>query len=242
MLFVSSLIVLAVTAIFAATAFLLAVSPRHWRRWPALLGGWHRRLAVVGMSMAGLALAAAQFHAVTAPVMLSARNLGITRSEPVPGVHALTDLGTEIAVQRLAEPVASGEVPDGYEGRLIVAGGAEAASNCHGWVFTDGEFCVDGASVDAILHDNGYVQVDNPRPMDVVVYRDAEGVPVHTGIVKAKGRRGFVLVESKWGQLDVYWHTPEDQRYAEDWEYWRSDRDGHLLELRRETPPGTRPR
>lgn len=189
--------------------------------------------------MVGLALAAAWFHAVTTPVMLTARDLGITRSEPVPGVHVVTDRGTAIAVQRLAESVASGEVPDGYEGRLIVAGGSDASSNCHGWVFTDGEYCVDGTSVDAILRDNGYVQVGNPRPMDIVVYRDADGVPVHTGIVKAKGRRGFVLVESKWGQLDVYWHTPEDQRYAEDWEYWRSDRDGHLLEVHRDAVPET---
>lgn len=57
------------------------------------------------------------------------------------------------------------------------------------------------------------------------------GVPNHTGLVQAIGRNGFVLIESKWGQLDVYWHTPADQGYADHWEYWRSTRAGHRLDV-----------
>jgi hypothetical protein len=45
------------------------------------------------------------------------------------------------------------------------------------------------------------------------------------------GADGFILVESKWGSLRVFWHTPDDQGYSPRFEYWHSDRGGHLLEI-----------
>jgi len=227
-----SLLALAVTASLAAAVAAAATLPVGGRWWPA---GWHtprRRCVIVIVAVVPVVIAATLFRAVIDPAPATQRDLGIAGSEPVPGIVAVTDRGAPIAIRRLTEAVAPHEVPQGYEGRLIIAGGEEALSNCHGWVFAGGDFCVAGTSVNAILEDNGYQMVVEPRPLDLVIYRDDDGIPVHTGIVKATGRDRFVLVESKWGQLDVYWHAAADQGYADHWEYWRSDRPGHRLELR----------
>ena len=215
----------------AALVLAAALLPGARRWWPvACSGGWSRG-ACVAVAMGAFAATACGFFHHAAPRPTPADELGLAQTVAVQGVSMRTDQGTPIDVKRLSAAVAPGTVPDGYAGRLIVAGGREALSNCHGWVFTNGEFCVDGAMVDDILRDNGYVPVDDPQPSDLIIYRDADGVPVHTGLVQATGRNGFVLVESKWGQLDVYWHTPADQRYADHWEYWRSPRAGHRLDV-----------
>jgi hypothetical protein len=216
-----------------AVAFLLAaaVLPGARRWWPLAWSAPRCQAGCVALAMGAFAAASVGFHHHVAPRPAPVEELGLAQTVAVPGVVVRTDQGTPIGVKRLSEAVAPGAVPDGYKGRLIVAGGRDALSNCHGWVFTDGEFCVDGTNVDDILRENGYTQVVDPQPSDLIVYRDGDGVPIHTGLVQATGRNGFVLVESKWGQLDVYWHTPADQRYADHWEYWRSPRAGHRLDV-----------
>jgi len=222
---------LMITALCAAVALAAAVLPGTCRRWPAGRRSLRGRAVAVLAAIGPLVAVSALFWRSIDPVQPTAREIGLTSLEPVPDTLAFTDRGTPVEIQRLHEAVAPGAVPSGYEGRLIVAGGEDALSNCHGWVFGGGAFSVGGSSVDAILEENGYREVSDPRPMDLVIYRDDDGVPVHTGIVKATGANRFVLVESKWGQLDVYWHEPADQRYADHWEYWRSDRLGHRLDL-----------
>jgi len=157
------------------------------------------------------------------------------------GAHAVTDRGKTIRLRRYVTPEHEPLVPDGFDGRVIVADSSRSPSNCHGWVFTGGRFQVGGADVATILADNGYVAVATPRPADLIVYRDEQGKIVHTGLVKATGPDGFVLVESKWGPLDIYWHTPHDQVYSRRFEYWRSPRAGHELEIvaPSEPPAGT---
>jgi len=164
---------------------------------------------------------------------LDPRDLGISALSPVGDVTALTDGGTEVRLSTLDTVVATGEVPVGFAGRLIVASGGTARSNCHGWVFTGGRYVIPGDRVDTILRENGYETVSSPLPGDLVIYRDDAGTPVHTGIVKAIGTDGFVLVESKWGQLDVFWHIAEEPAYGSRFEYRRSGREGHLLRLSR---------
>ena len=66
-----------------------------------------------------------------------------------------------------------------------------------------------------ILADNGYVVVDEPREGDIVIYRDGLGQVQHTGLVRFVGTDGLVLVESKWGSLGIYLHTPKEQPYGE---------------------------
>ena len=222
---------IALLTIGSTAAFLLAVAllPAARHRWPVACASPWCRCGCVAVAMVSFAATSFGFHHHAGPRPVPAEELGIALPVVVPGVVLCTDQGTPIDVRQLSKAVASGEVPDVYTGRLIVAAGRDALSNCHGWVFTDGEFCVDGKSVDNILRENGYAEVVDPEPSDLIVYRDGDGVPNHTGLVHATGRNGFVLVESKWGQLDVYWHTPADQGYADHWEYWRSTRVGHRL-------------
>jgi len=224
---------LALITAAAAVAFALAAAllPGARRWWPIASAAPAWRWGAVCLALLPTVAIAIHFQRIVAPRPAPAEDIGIAQTISVPGVMVLTDRGTPINVKRLTEAVAPGTVPDGYAGRLIVAEGGDALSNCHGWVFTDGEFCVDGAAVDDILRENGYTEVADPLPSDLIVYRDHDGVPVHTGIVQATGKNGFVLIESKWGQLDVFWHTPADQRYSDHWEYWRSPRAGHRLDV-----------
>lgn len=226
-----SLVTLVATGSTAAFLLAAALLPGARRWWPVACSPPWCRCGCVAVAMVSFVATSLGFSHQVAPRPAPAEELGLAQAVVVPGVVVRTDRGTPIDVKRLSEAVAPGEVPDGYAGRLIVAGGRDALSNCHGWVFTDGEFCVAGTNVDEILRENGYMLVVDPQPSDLIVYRDADGTPIHTGLVQATGRRGFVLVESKWGQLDVYWHTPADQRYADHWEYWRSLRAGHRLDV-----------
>jgi hypothetical protein len=103
-------------------------------------------------------------------------------------------------------------------------------SNCHGWVFCDGHYCVADSDVEQILRENAYQKVDAPQAGDVIVYRDDGGSINHTGVVRlVNGEQ--VLVESKWGRLGCYLHAPADQFYARRWDYYRTERPGHLLSI-----------
>jgi len=102
-------------------------------------------------------------------------------------------------------------------------------SDCHGWVFADGQYIIKSLWVDRILEDNGYRRVAEPDAGDVIVYRDDHDVILHTGTVKATGDRGFVLIESKWGFINCFWHEPEQQPYSQRFAYYRSPRLGHRL-------------
>jgi hypothetical protein len=103
-------------------------------------------------------------------------------------------------------------------------------SDCHGWVFADGWYIIKSESIDRILEDNGYQRVDEPNAGDLIVYRDEKDAILHTGTVKATGDRGFILIESKWGFTNCFWHEPEQQPYSQRYAYYRSSRRGHLLE------------
>src|SRR6185503_14107368 len=110
-------------------------------------------------------------------------------------------------------------------------------ANCHGWVFTGGWFGIAGQDVDKILLDNDYDRVEQPRPGDLVIYRDTEGRAAHSGIVRlAEG--DLVLVESKWGAQARYLHRLLDQAYATTYEFYRSPRHGHFISLGQVNAPG----
>jgi len=209
----------------------------------ALRSAPDRRTRWTGRVVPALVAAAAAsvaFLAVVIPPRLTGRDLGLAEIVVVPDVSAITDRGQSIPVRRYAGQDTPARVPHGHEGRAILAGGDRALSNCHGWVFTGGRYAIAGENVDAILADNGYQRVEKPEIHDLVVYRDAAGHPVHTGIIKAVGADGFVLVESKWGALQVFWHTPDQQGYSPRWDYWHSDRRGHLLSIARRTSAARR--
>jgi hypothetical protein len=220
-------LLVAVAGILLATAILRTPLARDWPRTVA--------------AVAALAVSFARLQAVAAPEPADTREMAgptLVVKDDSHGAHALTDSGSPITLGRFItiehEPV----VPDGFNGRVIVADSTRSPANCHGWVFTAGRFQIAGADVGRILEENGYAVVPDPRAGDLIVYRDGSDAIIHTGLVKATGPDGFVLIESKWGPLDIYWHTPHDQVYSQRFEYRRSSRRGHDLTIvERAQPP-----
>ena len=111
-------------------------------------------------------------------------------------------------------------------------------ANCHGWVFTGGKHVVQGADVPLILADNGYVEVINPQPHDIAIYRDTTGFVAHTGLVRGN-LEGTVMVEGKWGIGAIYIHAAEDQPYATDIKYYRTSRSSHLIQVTKKPSDGS---
>lgn len=108
---------------------------------------------------------------------------------------------------------------------------ADQSSNCHGWVFTAGQFLLKGRDVDRILCDNNYFVVATPKIDDVVIYRDDVGQILHTALVQGVLRDGTVITESKWGVDERFLHRPADQPYSQNYEYYRTNRPSHLIKL-----------
>lgn len=162
---------------------------------------------------------------------------GNTPSTPTDRATAVTDRGTAIV---LKEAVSAREEPHLGAAELKVLASAQLNhqiirrgaggdhSNCHGWVFTDGRFRLSPEDVDLILRENGYQEVVEPRAGDVVIYRRGGGI-VHSGIVRYVTEGQPVLVEGKWGSLGVLLHTADRSLYGNDYTFYRSDRNGHLL-------------
>src|SRR5262249_49733975 len=110
---------------------------------------------------------------------------------------------------------------------------------CHGWVFAMGQAWISGAAVDTILDDNGYASVDDPAVGDLVVYRDGTGKVLHSGIVRGVAGDERILVESKWGALGIYVHAAGHTGYADNFKFYRSKRQGHLLRGLSRPPSGS---
>jgi hypothetical protein len=102
--------------------------------------------------------------------------------------------------------------------------------NCHGWVFTGGQFWVKCEDVPMILQDNGYRPVHRPEADDLAVYCDDSGQVMHTGVVRYASSEEVVLVESKWGRADCFLHLHDKLGYGySTCTFYRSPRPGHLL-------------
>jgi hypothetical protein len=150
---------------------------------------------------------------------------------------ALTDLGQDVALWELPTV----EVPQlaeadlvflrnyATEARAIRTAEADGHSNCHGWVFAGGRYWVRSEVVEEILHDNGYREAASPRAGDVVVYRDADGKVLHSGVVRGTSDDGHILVESKWGPLGRFIHLADAQPYPGSPTFYHSRRQGNLI-------------
>jgi len=119
---------------------------------------------------------------------------------------------------------------------LIQVAKPDRASNCHGWVYTGGEYSIDGADVATILQDNGYEAVSTPRVGDLVIFRDGRGQINHSAVVRVVTEDGQVVLQSKWAHLGCFLHAPQDYPLAKSWTYYHSPRAGHLLD---HLPDGT---
>jgi hypothetical protein len=151
--------------------------------------------------------------------------------------HAVTDLGRRIPLYTLPEDSVQMAGPNPSDvalvrervARLLRTATPDLAHNCHGWVFAAGQHWIKGQDVDAILEDNGYQRVVVPQAGDVIVYRSRVGSQVlHTGLVRSVAP-GLILVESKWGAMGRYIHREEDQCYGDNFAYYHSGRQGHVL-------------
>lgn len=125
----------------------------------------------------------------------------------------------------------SREYLSGFIRTVIQRADPSPLTNCHGWVFTEGQFVMTGNQIDEILHDNGYVRTDNPQANDIVVYRSNFGVVLHTGLVRGVLNDGTIMIESKWGFEGRYLHPVEDQPYSDNVFYWRTQRPSHALRV-----------
>ena len=82
--------------------------------------------------------------------------------------------------------------------------------------------------VELILKENGYHEVMEPQPGDVVIYRGGTEI-LHTAVVRYVAEGQPVLVEGKWGPLGVYLHPADKSTYGTDYTFYRSERPGHLI-------------
>ncbi len=101
--------------------------------------------------------------------------------------------------------------------------------NCHGYVFTGGQYWLTSDQVEGILTDNGYRQVKTPAVGDLAIYRDRAGAIVHSGLVRGRGT-DTILVESKWGKLGCFIHPSHVYARSNlNVTFYHSSRPGHVL-------------
>lgn len=157
---------------------------------------------------------------------------------PPVSVRAVTDRGTEVHVRQTTvprdpstmDPIEEKTLRDqNLLGSVIRRQPADDRSNCHGWVFTGGQFWVTGEEVEAILSENGYREVPTPKPGDLVIYRSQNGSPSHTAVVRYVGDGLPVMVEGKWGWMGVFLHPVDKSSYGTRYQFYSSPRRGHLL-------------
>ena len=98
--------------------------------------------------------------------------------QPTARTHALTDCGTPITLKKPFQNTKNRHNGEGgilhdakLTDQMIRRGAASDASNCHGWVFTGGRFLLYLEDVEVILRENGYAEVPEPQPGDLVIYR-----------------------------------------------------------------------
>ena len=159
--------------------------------------------------------------------------LGSVDFQVIDGEALLTDKGRLVPVYRarLADnlPPYIETLEGAFTNRRITRSGRDAKTNCHGWVFTGGQYLLMGQNVDVILADNGYYIVNHPQEGDIIIYRNAFKQILHTGLVRSAWDDGTVLIESKWGIDERFVHLPEDQHYSQQFTYYRRHQPSRLL-------------
>jgi hypothetical protein len=157
--------------------------------------------------------------------------------DPVVDGSAVTDRGGPIPILKVHAPRTADQIalaegrmsPDAKEHRrLYMEFPPSEDCNCHGWVFTGGKYWLTAESVEKILAENGYHTVSDPRPGDVVIYRQG-GLISHTALVYSVVPSRPIMVEGKWGTMGVYLHAIGECVYGQSYTFYRSTREGHVL-------------
>jgi hypothetical protein len=164
------------------------------------------------------------------------------RDVPIQATLAKTDAGRTIPLFQF-EMLTSAEAAElailaeeRYQHQVIRLGVSSPASNCHGWVFTGGQFGIRNPDVPQILADNRYEVVQDVREGDLAIYTNGNEI-THSGLVRVADSSGKVLVESKWGPFGVFLHAPAMQPFSGMCAFYRSTRKGHLVAL--QSQPGS---
>lgn len=157
--------------------------------------------------------------------------------EPAKDFYLRTDRGRSLIALRTLLPAGTQEsVADAparlLDGYLIREGPVDTRCNCHGWLFAGGECVLMGDAVEVILEDNGYHEVSDPQPGDIIIYRDERGVIMHSGLVRGLLDDGTPLIESKWALGARYLHRPMDQIFSPHFSYYRTTRKSDVSDLR----------
>lgn len=162
--------------------------------------------------------------------------------EVIPEVAAQTDRGQNVKLHRVSESTVGQlftSIPATFAEHLIRSSPPDKLCNCHGWVFTNGQYVVRGRDVPIVLQGNGYEEVrGKPQPNDLVVYRSEFGEIVHTGIVRVADT-DLILIESKWGFHGRYLHRLNDQAYSARHTFYRTSRPTHAMKLVTDVPEAT---
>jgi hypothetical protein len=187
--------------ILSATAVVLFVGARLMARW--------RRRGAVGL--------------IVAAVGLTGLGLGL------PIGRALDQF--ERLEQTAQQPFTTAEVERKLLATLFPNGVIQTAppderSVCHDWTFGGTRYS-DGCPVATLLAD--YEAVTVPRSGDAVVYWEPPGEPVHSGIVRAVGAGGLVVIESKWGHLGRYLHLTGISHFPSRFTYYHRKGNGKSL-------------
>jgi hypothetical protein len=156
---------------------------------------------------------------------------------PIRFTEALTDRGRTVGLFHFKIHSTDTEIQqfiDSHEkdrSQIIRLQEPNSAANCHGWVFTGGAFGIRDPEIAAILNDNGYTEVTDPREGDLAIYTSEHRI-THSGLVRMADKHAPVLIESKWGSLGVYLHTIDKQPFSGACKFYRSTRPDHLLVMR----------
>ena len=154
----------------------------------------------------------------------------------VTDMEAVTDAGTKIPLYHSRFYGAAVEVSryivdmEAEQGQVIELYAENPACNCHGWVFTGGQFALRNFDVSSILRDHAYFEVLQVEANDLAAYFDGDRV-THTGVVRMVDPSGLILLESKWGPYGVYLHPPDRQPFAGKCRYFRTNRASHQLTI-----------
>lgn len=185
---------------------------------------------------AGVSFERAEREAMTAATTELEIMQGTVRTVPNPELHATTDRGTPIVMRGVVNmtPADLREFEDRLlrgallHDQVIRRGPPDERSNCHGWVFTGGRSQLSQDDVELILKENGYQDVRDPSPGDVVIYRHSGSIS-HTAVVRYVTEGQPVLVEGKWARFGVFLHPIDKCIYGPNYTFYRSNRHGHLL-------------
>jgi hypothetical protein len=81
--------------------------------------------------------------------------------------------------------------------------------DCHGYTFAGGDTWIDDDQVPTILAENRYSVTNTPIVGDILIYRNG-GQIKHSAVITEMQGGNITKVTSKWGQLGLYSHAPND--------------------------------